>query len=159
MYENGTMGFSIRYPSGYTAEVFKNTELGEDKAIYGVKFQIASSTAAGTNLGADTYLSVEEIPQVKTCTASLFINPGTATTMLEENGTTYSVASSTDAGVGNRYEEHVYAIQGTNPCIALRYFIHYSVFENYPAGSIARFDEAALMKQFDAIRSTLMIAQ
>lgn len=160
IYENGTAGFSIRYPSNYTIDPnFKNIELGDKKPIYGVQFKIASTTAAGTNLAADTYLSVEEIPQAKSCDASLFIYPGVATSTLEENGTTYSIASSTDAGAGNRYEEHIFAIPGTNPCVAVRYFIHYSVFENYPPGSITRFDEGKLIAQFDAIRRSLSIDQ
>lgn len=158
VYENGMQGISIRYPEGYTVDSnYKYTQLGESKPIFGVKFTIASSTAAGTNLSGDTYIAVEELPQEQDCTASLFIYPGVKTTSVTENGTTYSVASSTDAGVGNRYEEHVYAIPGTNPCIAVRYFIHYAVFENFPAGTVQRFDEAALLKTFGSIRKTLTI--
>jgi hypothetical protein len=68
----------------------------------------------------------------------------------------YSVASSTGAAAGNRYDETVYALPGTNPCIAVRYFIHYGVIENYPAGTVRAFDEAALRSEFDAIRRTLI---
>jgi hypothetical protein len=53
----------------------------------------------------------------------------------------------------------VYAIPGTKPCTAVRYFIHYSVFENYPPGTVKAFDHAALVATFDAIRRTLRINQ
>lgn len=156
VYENGSAGFSIRYPDGYTVDPnYTYTQLGPNKAIHGVAFKIASSTAAGTNLSSDSYLSVEEIPQAKECSASLFIYPGVKMETVTDGGVTYSVASSTDAAVGNRYEEHVYAIPGTNPCIAIRYYIHYAVFENFPPGAVKRFDEHALLATFDKMRSTL----
>jgi hypothetical protein len=41
----------------------------------------------------------------------------------------------------------------------VRYFIHYGVFENYPAGSVTRFDHTALVDRFDAIRQTLVVDQ
>ena len=70
---------------------------------------------------------------------------------------TYSVASSTGAAAGNRYEETVYALPGTNHCIAVRYFIHYGVIENYPVGLVREFDKKSLLKEFDTIRRTLNI--
>jgi hypothetical protein len=69
----------------------------------------------------------------------------------------YLNASTTDAGVGNRYEEYVHTIEGTNPCVAIRYFIHYSAIENYPAESVTEFDKPELLAQFDAIRGSLTI--
>ncbi len=160
VYENGTEGFSIRYPNGYTVDQnYKYQELGPGKDIGGVKFTIDPSIATGTNLSSDTYLSVEEIPQATSCDAAMFLDSGsmrsnaTTTTI---DGTEYSVASSTGAGAGNRYEETVYALPGTNPCVAVRYFIHYGVIENYPAGAVQQFDEAALKSQFDAMRKTLV---
>ncbi len=165
-YESGTEGFSMRYPAGYKVTGdYQYQEMGPGKNISGVSFTIPSSTSSGTNLGSDTYLSVEEIPQTPPaeCTADLFLALGgngalnVATTT--ENGTTYSVASSTGAGAGNRYEETVYAISGTNPCIAIRYFIHYGVLENYPAGSVQAFDKQGLLDQFNEMRGTLTIGQ
>jgi membrane-bound inhibitor of C-type lysozyme len=164
IYENGSKGFSIRYPAGYTSNSnYQYQEFGPGKEITGVSFTIPASVAEGTNLGQDSYLSVEEIPQEKDCSVNLFLDPGalgafkpaTAT----DNGITYSVASSTGAGAGNRYEETVYAVPGTNPCIAVRYFIHYSVIENYPPGTVKEFNKQALLGEFDAIRRTLVIQQ
>ena len=82
-----------------------------------------------------------------------------STSTITDNGTIYSVASSTGAGAGNRYEETVYALPGTNPCVAVRYFIHYGVIENYPAGTVQAFNQPALLATFDAIRRTLVIVQ
>jgi hypothetical protein len=69
------------------------------------------------------------------------------------------VASTTGAAAGNRYEETVYAIPGTNPCVAVRYFVHYGVIENYPPGTVRQFDKQALLDQFDRIRRTLVVNQ
>jgi membrane-bound inhibitor of C-type lysozyme len=163
VYESGSNGFSIRYPAGYTVNPnFQYQELGPGKEISGVSFTIPTSTAAGTNLGRDSYVSVEEIPQTQECTADLFLPPNSMSGVLgvtttTDNGVTYSVASSTGAGAGNRYVEVAYAIPGTNPCIAVHYFIHYGVIENYPQGAVRAFDEPALLDQFNAIRRTLTL--
>ncbi|MBU6141524.1 MliC family protein [Patescibacteria group bacterium] len=162
-YESGSNGFSIRYPAGYTADqTYVYTELGPNTSIAGVKFTIPSALASGTNLSSGSYISVEEIPNTHECTAGLFLPPGVrsgAPLTITDQGTTYSVASSTDAAVGNRYEEDVYAIPGTDPCIAVRYFIHWSVLENYPQGSVNSFDRDSLLAQFDAVRRTLTLGQ
>jgi membrane-bound inhibitor of C-type lysozyme len=154
--------FSLRYPAAFTVDSnYTYQELGPGKDISGVKFTIDPAIATGTNLGSDSYVSVEQLPSVQNCTADKFLDLGNAGPIMSvtDNGTTYSVASSTGAGAGNRYEEWVYAIPGTNPCIAVRYFIHYGVFENYPPGTVQRFDEASLLAQFDKIRRTLTIGQ
>ena len=63
---------------------------------------------------------------------------------MTENGTEYSVASLSDAGAGNLYEEKVYALVGTSPCLAVRTFIHSTNIANYDPGTVTAFDEAAL---------------
>ena len=179
-YANGSEGFSIRlpgiatssspeHPDSYTVdETSAYQEFGPGKDISGIKFTIPASVATGTNLSADSYVSVEEIPKTQDCTASLFLDqPGTflgqsralAAQTITDGGTTYSVASSTGAGAGNRYEETVYAIPGTNPCVAVRYFVHYGVIENYPPGMVSEFDKQALLAEFDRIRRTLVVNQ
>ena len=159
VFENGVQGFSLRYPSGYVSDVtYKYQEMGPGKDISGMKFTIAPSIAKGTNLGSDSYVSVEEIPQAADCSAKLFLDdPSLTVASVTDNGTDYSVASSTGAGAGNRYEETVYALPGTNPCIAVRYFIHYGVLDNYPQGMVQAFDRNALLSQFDAVRRTLVV--
>lgn len=161
IYENGSEGFSIRYPAHYTIDRgYSYQQLGPGKSIGGVKFTIDPAIAKGTNLGNDSYISVEEIPRSNSCSASLFLdNPNSRAHTLTESGTAYSVATSTGAGAGNRYDETVFAIPGTHPCIAIRYFIHYAVLQNYPAGAVHAFDRPALKQQFDSIRQSLVIDQ
>jgi hypothetical protein len=163
IYSSGSEGFSLRFPKDYTVDgSYRYQELGPDKDIVGIKFTIPAACTAWTNLSPDSYLSVEEIPQVmppaQECSAELFLERATAVEVTDR-GITYSVASSIGAGAGNRYEETVYAFLGTNPCIAVRYFIHYGVIENYPEGAVHEFDKQALLNQFDAIRRTLVIVQ
>lgn len=167
VYHSGTEGFSLRYPAGYAIDTaYKYEALGPSRSIYGVKITIPKSLAQGTNLSADSYVSVESIPTKNlgggnpaSCSASAFVQPGAgaAPHAATVNDTTYSVASTSDAAAGNRYEETVYAIPGTNPCIAVRYFVHYGAIGNYPAGAVKEFDKNALMTQFDQIRSSLIL--
>ena len=160
VYSSGSAGFSLRLPDGYTPDsTYTYQELGPGKDIAGVKFTIPASLAKGTNLGSDSYISVEQIPATTDCSALLFLDSGAIAKTVTDNGTTYSMATSNGAGAGNRYDETVYAIPGTNPCMAVRYFIHYSVFENYPAGTVTQFNESALVATFDQIRQTLVVNQ
>lgn len=160
VYENGALGFSLRYPAGYSLNTsYKYQELGPGKGINGVKFTIPESMAKGTNLSSfDTGVSVEEIPNVQNCDAKLFLYSGATSREITDGGVDYSFASTTGAAAGNRYEEQVWAFPGTNPCVAVRYIIHYGVIENYPPGVVSEFNRADLIKQFDAIRQSLTLA-
>ncbi|MDE1924731.1 MAG: MliC family protein [Patescibacteria group bacterium] len=168
-FASSTFGFSVKYPQGYTPASYVYQELGPGKDIKGVKFTIPASVATGTNLASDSYISVEQLPSVQPattgvsgdCTADKFLDMGNGSHIqtVTDNGVDYSVASSTGAGAGNRYEEWAWAIPGTNPCLAVRYFIHYGVIQNYPPGMVQQFDEAALLKQFDGIRQSLVIGK
>ena len=170
VYANSALGFSIRLPSlagtiskdhlgGYVAdEKYQYQGLASGEPISGVKFTVPAKMAAGTNLGSDTYISVEEIPHAPFCTAALFLDRGITAYMVADQGAQYSVASTTGAAAGNRYDETVYAIPNANPCIAVRYLIHYGALQNYAEGAVREFDEPALRAEFDAIRRTLIIA-
>ncbi len=162
-YESGSAGFSIRYPDGFTVDPkFQYQEFGPGKEIAGVKFTVPTALAEGTNLSQDSYLSVEEIPNSQTCVASMFLPSGEKKIVSREitdGDMTYSVASSTDAAAGNRYEETIFAFPGTNPCIAVRYLVHYGVFENYAPGMVKEFDREALLHIFDDMRHTMRIIQ
>jgi hypothetical protein len=155
-YASTTMGVLLRYAPGYTVnDSYSNTSVNPKKPIAGVSFIVPVATATGTNLGSDTYIAVEQLPRANACTGDIFVADNVTAHEVADNGLVYSVATTTGAGAGNRYEETVYAIKDSKPCTAVRYYVHYSVFENYPAGTVRQFDQAALVAQFDQIRRTL----
>lgn len=158
IYKNPSSTFSIRLPEKYTIDAGYKYQMSPTKIFNGVKFTIPEDFATGTNLGRDTYISAEEVTNMKECNSKNFLDDSSVKEVTYlDNETTYSLATSTGAGAGNRYEESVYTIPGSSPCVAIRYFIHYSVFENYPKGSIKEFDRQKLISDFDSIRRTLIL--
>lgn len=145
-------------------------QLNPNTEIPGTRFTIPTSIATGTNLGSDTFLSIEEYPTTSTedktkatsCGADIFLDGNHAASLKNETirgaQITYSVATSSNAGAGNRYEETVFALKNKNgQCFAIRYLIHYSVFENYPAGSIRQFNMNEIVDYFDQMRRTVVL--
>lgn len=166
VYHDATLGFTITLPTPLASttnsalyhvdNAYSYTAMGPGKAIAGVKFTIPGSMASGTNLSSDTYISVEHLALGKVCDATTFLGASSVKSQpFSDGGTKYTVATSTDAAAGNRYEEYVYALASTSPCMAVRYFVHYGAIENYPAGAVKAFNKAALLAVFDQIRSTL----
>ena len=154
-------GFSISHPKEWSVDpAFTYTGLGPDKAIDGVSFTIPSVMAKGTNLSLDSHFSVEVLPETKKCTAAAFLPDGIdAPKIMEEDGTSWSVATMQDAGAGNFYDETAYAIPGTSPCVAVRYSIHSTNIANYDPGTVKEFDRDALVATFDEMRLSLVIGQ
>jgi len=155
-YASSTLGFSLQYAPGYTLnESYAYDQFGPKKLIHGVSLTIPATMATGTNLASDTRLSVEQLPHAKSCTGDIFLPSNVKATSVTINTINYSVASSSGAGAGNRYEEIVYAFKDSKPCTAVRYFIHYGAIENYPAGAVKEFDRSALLSDFDKIRNSI----
>lgn len=155
-----TTSYSIIYPSNFTIDPsYANTAVSPTKPIAGVKFKIPLTMATGTNLSADSYVSIEQLPRAKNCTADIYLAANVTATSEMVNGVSYSLASSTEGAAGNRYEEIVYARAGSNPCTAVRYFIHSTTLENYPAGTVREYDRAALIAEFDKIRDSLTLSR
>ena len=145
-YHSDDGSFSIRYPAGFAV----NQETGQ------VRFMIAPDFTRGTNLATDSHLSVETLREAGRCDAGGFLDDHPASRDTSVLGVKYSFASAVGAAAGNRYEEAVFALPGTTPCMAIRYFIHYGVIDNYPRGAVREFDRAALLRTFDAMRATLV---
>ncbi len=161
VYKSSKLGFSISHPEGWSVNPdFTHTGLGPDKTIGGVSFTIPATMAKGTNLSSDSHLSVETLPDATKCTAAAFLPDGIeAPKIIEEDGTSWSVATMQDAGAGNFYDETVYAIPGTSPCIAVRYSIHSTNIANYDPGTVKEFDRTALTDFFEEMRLSLVIGQ
>ena len=150
--------FSVQYPPSYTLNAsYAYDQFGPKKLIAGVSFTVPPDMATGTNLGSDTKVSVEQLPHAKNCTADIFILDNVKAQRIVDAGVEYSLASSTGAGAGNRYEEIVYALTNSTPCTAVRYWIHYSVIDNYPAGTVRQFDETQLISEFNQVRQSLTL--
>jgi len=159
-FASSTLGFSLQYPPSYTVDqTYQYNLLGPaNPKIKGVKFSIPKSMATGSNLSSsDTGISIEWIPGLTRCTASAFFGQKVVPQTIKDDGTSYSVASTSDAGAGNFYDETVYALDGSNPCQAFRYFIHSTNINNYEPGAVQEFDRAALLEQFDRIRRSLTV--
>ncbi len=157
-YSSSTTGVSIKYPRTYRLDAGYQYMGVPNKPIPGVKFLVPLDVATGTNLSSsDTGVSVEQLPRALTCTGDIFVLPNVRATMVSENGVTYSLATTSEAAAGNRYEEIVYAVVGSKPCTAVRYFIHYAAIENFDPGVVREFDRAALLSEFDKIRASLVI--
>ena len=132
--------------------------MGPGYEIKGVKFTIPGTMAQGTNLSSDSSISIEELPDAQICTPSQFLSQTpTNIQAITDNDTVYSVGSTSDAGAGNRYEETIYIPNNNDSCIAIRYFVHYAVYENFEPGTVTEFDKQALISKFDEIRRTLEI--
>ena len=158
-----TSTFSIQYPSNFILNTSYTYDQFAGKPIAGVKFTIPASIATGTNLSAlDTGISVEWLPRAQKCAGDIFIVPNVKSIDFTVGSTTYSVASTTEAAAGNRYEEMIFAIKNSKPCTAVRYFIHYGDINNYPQtgeGSVREFDRAALIRALDEIRNSLTLTR
>ncbi len=155
-----TTTYSAVYPNDFSVDAeYSNTSVNPQKPIAGVKFTIPLTMATGTNLSADSYVSVEQLPRAKNCTGDIYLSANVTATTEMVNGISYSLAQSSEGAAGNLYEEMVYARAGSDPCTAVRYVIHSTQIGNYPAGAVREFDRAALLGAFDAIRDSLTLSQ
>ena len=170
IYLDDVIGFSITLPTALSEVVndvlyfvdtsYAYTAMGPGNSIKGVKFTIPGSVASGTNLSRDSYLSVEHLEKGQACTLSSFMENSRAKAQtIYEGGAIYTFASSSEAAAGNRYEEYLYVLSDSNPCIAVRYFVHFGAIENYDSDTISAFNKAALLADFDSIRKTFIVRQ
>jgi hypothetical protein len=160
-YADSKVGFSIYYPDGWMLDAQHDYQaLGPGKDIHGVAFTVPAALAKGTNLSTDSYVAVESLPSSGGCTADRFLDDAAATPhTIAQNGLTFSVADGQDAGAGNAYEEHIYATQSANACIAIRYFIHSANIANFDPGTVKAFDHAGLIATMDKMRASFRLTR
>ncbi len=159
-YESFKYRFSLYLPKQYPInEDYSYLFIPDvpEYSIDGVSFGIEESDYKGTNLSKDSYISVEMISDTSIpCNVEAFLdNVNYDGTVEEQDNHIFAVASSSSAGAGNRYEQTVYVTPVNTGCSAIRYFIHYTIFENYPEGSIVEFDKRKLLNKFDSIRKSI----
>lgn len=155
-YASSTMGIAIEYPTAFMLQDPYAYTGFEGKPINGVKLNIPAEVTQGTNLAADSGISIEQLPRARACTGDIYIKANVKPTRISDGNATYSVATSTETASENTYEEMVFAIESSSPCTAIRYFIHSSEIANFATGTRA-FDRAALVAAFDTIRRSLVV--
>lgn len=154
-YLDETHSFSINYPKDYLQDKkYKYILIGQDSSIDGVRFTIPKNYTDSNNLSKESYISIENISNFKSCSASLFLLDATSKN-ISENGSEYSFAFREDMSSGERYEESIYAFQKDKVCFAVRYFISYSYIENHTAQAVTTFNKDNLLKEFNFIRDSL----
>jgi len=159
VYHDGVHGFTVRYPADFTVATYTYSGIDAMHIIPGVKFTLSPALATGTNLSRDSYVSIEYQASTTTvCDASSFLSDGRSgtPTVITDGDRSYSYATTADAGAGNRYEEAVYVIPNSQPCIGVRTFTHSTVLENYDPGTVRAFDAEALTTLFTAVRRSLV---
>lgn len=152
-----TSTYALDYPPDFTIDDGYFYDQFEGKPIFGVKFSVPITMATGTNLSADSYLSVEQLPRALSCTGDIYVVPNVRATDVTEGASVYSVATTSGAAAGNQYEEQVWALKGSDPCTAVRYFIHTTQLANYDPGTVREYDRPALLGAFDTIRRSLRL--
>jgi hypothetical protein len=154
-YSNTAFAFSAFIPEGFSIdESYFNYTLGPGKEIPGISFTIPASMAAGTNLSAETRLSVEVLSRAA-CVPADFILTKSKGTPITVGANSYVYATSAGAGAGNRYEESVYVTKLRETCYGVRFFIHSTALENYEPGTRKAFDREAVTAKFKEIMGSL----
>lgn len=157
-YASSTLGagISIMYPDDFTIDELYAYEGFPGKPIAGVKFTIPATLATGTNLAPDSYIAIEVLPRAKTCTGDIFVTANVRAEDIPTGTILWSLATSSEGAAGNLYEEQMYAIKDSKPCLGVRYVIRSSTVANYEPGTVTEFDRFSLLSKFDAIRDSLM---
>lgn len=160
-FASSTLGISVRYPEDYTVDTrYAYADAGPGAQMHGIKLLVPPALTQGTNLASDTGVSIEELPHLADCSALAFLEPEASRateSSYSDEGVQYDLATTSGAAAGNYYEEQVYAIRGSSPCTAVRYFLHSGNIANYDPGTVEEFDRQALLSQFDRIRESLVL--
>jgi hypothetical protein len=163
VYKDFDRGYTISFPSKISSSnvvddnTFQIFDGRSNRGDQGVEFLIPKSMTIGTNLSKDSSIDITQDSKDIECSAKNSELPNSKVFSLSDKGVQYFVATTSDAAAGNRYEQVVYTIVNSKPCTTIGYNIHSTVFENYPEGTVKRFDKQALIKTFDEIRRSLVL--
>ena len=72
------------------------------------------------------------------------------------NGYAFTRSEFSGAAAGNRYDQIAYRTVWDNQCFELVYLIHSTNIGNYPAGTVVEYDQAALLRKFEAVINTFL---
>ena len=123
------------------------------KPIAGVKFVVPASFTEGTNLAPDSGVSLEVLPRAANCTGDIYLKANVKAQPVQSGAVTFSVATSTETVGDESFEEAVFAIPGSSPCIAMRYFLHTTAM----ASTTLPYDRAGVLAAFENIRASLSV--
>lgn len=152
-YASTTLKFSLRYPQGFIVqEQYAYTRVSPTKPISGVQFAVPGAYTAGTNLAPDSGVSMEVLPRANKCTGDIYIKANVKAQPITTGTVSYSVATSTETVGTDTYEEAVFAVTGSSPCIAMRYFLHTTA-----GTSTQPYDRTAVLTAFETIRNSLSV--
>lgn len=153
-YTDPRLGWSVSYPPDWRVDA--DYSIGApyaDTTIRGVSFTAPAGYSQNTNLGSAVF-SVETRPG-KNCKPTQFSDFSDQILKVKADGRRYLSLQGEDGGAGQRDNVTIHVIEGT--CLAVRYALHYSVFENFEPGSITRFDQKGLSRMFNAMRASLKV--
>lgn len=158
VYADYNLGLSLRYPSDFTVnEEYNYAGMGRDMLIQGISFSVPESKLKGTNLLPGTQASVEIIPNMPSCNVRLFLPDPSGITSFIEGDVLYSSAYRKTSNNKNDFEERVYAVAGSSPCIAIRYLIRTEPITSYNAASVSVYNRKDLLSVFDTMRRSLVV--
>ena len=133
-------------------------EIWAKKLIQGVKFTVPASMATGTNLSADSYVSVEWLPRAKSCTGDIYLQATVKAGDVTEGG---SIIFARDF---NRRRSGQ-SIRGVGLCRCLQAPLHRSALlhpfhqsRTSPLGAVLEFNKKTLLAEFDKIRASLELS-
>jgi len=166
LYTDRSDTFSFAFPSNFDVA---GTEMGYGYAwtapatttgMQLAKIVVPKSFEPGTNFG-DAWFSVgvsSDPSAVASCFSTLS-GSSDSSVPATIGGITFAKLEFSGAGAGNRYDTTSYRAVRDGQCYAIEYTIHYGVFENYPAGSVTKFDEAKVARALDEVAQSFRFVQ
>lgn len=150
-----TTTFSASYPPDFAVDAGYVNEIAPGRTARGVKFTIPARMVGGTNLAADSYVSIEQLPMLVACTATPYLQDAQTLPYITEDGQTYMVASQVSTAGQNRYAETVFTRKDDRRCFAVRYYLHTTLIGPVERGVMREFNPSALIEQFDRVRRSV----